>query len=236
MPIFEAHNISMRLPDGRWLFEEINIQLERGDVLALRGPSGVGKTTLLKCLAELIPYNEGYSVLHGKKPAEYGIPEWRSRVMYVPQRPATHPGCPMDLFKAVKKFSSQKHKAKLGNPITIGMNWELSESHFYEKWSNLSGGEMQRCSLAIAIALAPDILLLDEPTSALDPQAVSLVEKTLKGKTCIWITHDPQQEQRVATRTLKMTRQRAPTPLDSDEESQGIQEQDDRPISITMDV
>lgn len=70
----------------------------------------VRKTTLLKCLAELIPYTNGYSTLHGKKPRDYGVPVWRARVMYIPQRPSAHPGCPLDLFRTVKRFSSQKHK------------------------------------------------------------------------------------------------------------------------------
>lgn len=68
------------------------------------------KTTLLKCLAELVPYTEGEISLNGKSPLVFGIPNWRSKVMYVPQRPAVHPGTPMDLFNMAKKYSSQKGK------------------------------------------------------------------------------------------------------------------------------
>lgn len=95
---------------------------------------------------------------------------------------------------------------------------------------------MQRCALAVALALNPDILLLDgktfiiiiikniiilkhslliEPTSALDPESIKLVENTLKSKTCIWISHDPGQQERVGTHTLTLTRSHAPTPSDS---------------------
>lgn len=61
-------------------------------------------------MAELIPYSAGQSTLNGKSPAHFGIPIWRSRVMYVPQRPAIHPGTPMDLFNMAKKYVSQKDK------------------------------------------------------------------------------------------------------------------------------
>ncbi|ORX54990.1 P-loop containing nucleoside triphosphate hydrolase protein [Hesseltinella vesiculosa] len=209
MALLEARGISMQLSNERWLFRNVDLTLDQGDILIVRGPSGAGKTTLLKCLAELVPYTEGYPLLHGKKPVDYGIPSWRTKVMYVPQRPALHPGSPMDLFTMAKKFQAQKNKS-FGDPTKIGMEWNLSESHFLESWSNLSGGEMQRCALAIALALNPDVLLLDEPTSALDPDTTQLVEKTLKGRTCIWITHSTEQQERVATKTLNIPRLAAP--------------------------
>ncbi|CAO3643377.1 unnamed protein product [Cunninghamella blakesleeana] len=199
--MFEAKGFSMKVSNDRWLFRDISLNVEKGDVLILRGPSGSGKTTLLKCLAELVPYESGEAALYEKTASDYGIPQWRSKVMYVPQRAAIHPGTPLDLFNMAKSFQSQKSKT-FGDPTKIGMEWNLSESHFEENWSNLSGGEMQRCALAVALALNPEILLLDEPTSALDPESTLLVEKTLRTRTCIWITHSNEQESRVATKTL----------------------------------
>ncbi|CEG76012.1 hypothetical protein RMATCC62417_10973 [Rhizopus microsporus] len=213
---------------GRWLFKDISFTLEKNDILVLRGPSGVGKTTLLKCIAELVPYDQGYCTLHGKDVNHYAVPIWRSRVMYVPQRPSVHPGTPLDFFKIVSNYASQKNK-KIDDPVKIGSEWNLSESHFNEKWSNLSGGEMQRVALAIAVALNPDILLLDEPTSALDPESIQLVEKTLKTKTCIWITHDPKQQERVGTHSLTLAKSNGSTPNGSTDQSD-----DNDTISIQM--
>ncbi|ORZ03872.1 ATP-binding cassette transporter [Syncephalastrum racemosum] len=218
--LFEAHGVSMRLPEGRWLFRDIDIRLDKGEVLVLQGASGTGKTTLLKCLSELIPYTAGECLLRGKPPAEYGIPRWRSKVMYVPQRPTAHPGTPLDLFRTVRKFSSQKEKKQIGNPVEIGMKWNLSESHFNERWANLSGGEMQRCALAVAIAFHPDVLLLDEPTSALDQDSAEKVEHDLKKYACIWITHDDEQARRVETRRISLKRHPAPNEEGYDEEQE----------------
>ncbi|KAI8377782.1 P-loop containing nucleoside triphosphate hydrolase protein [Radiomyces spectabilis] len=220
MTIFEAKGVSMQLADGRWLFRDVDIALNKQDVLVLRGPSGAGKTTLLKCLAELVPFASGELYLHDKRPSDYGIPGWRSRVMYVPQRPAVHPGTPLDLFNMVKKFKNQRDK-RFDDPIQIGMDWNLSQSHFHEKWSNLSGGEMQRCALAVALALNPEVLLLDEPTSALDPESTLLVEETLKSRTCIWITHSNEQESRVATKSLVLNRQTASSESVKDDDVSG---------------
>lgn len=116
-PIFQAQDITMQLPDGRHLFKDISIDLEEGEIYCLEGPSGCGKTTLLKCIAELIPYDKGYCTLYDKDVNDYTVPVWRSRVMYVPQRPSVHPGTPMDFFKMVKNFASQKNK-ELGDPVS----------------------------------------------------------------------------------------------------------------------
>lgn len=77
------------------------------------------KTTLLKCIAELVPYESGTIKLHNKTANDYGVPLWRSRVMYVPQRPAIHSGSPMDLFNMAKNFASQKEKKAFGDPVCL---------------------------------------------------------------------------------------------------------------------
>ncbi|KAG0041554.1 hypothetical protein BGZ89_007369, partial [Linnemannia elongata] len=77
--------------------------------------------------------------------------------------------------------------------------WGIRPHLWHKKWNTLSGGEMQRISLAIGCSFRPEILLLDEPTSALDEVSCEKVEKTLGHLNCLWVTHNPQQAHRIST-------------------------------------
>ncbi|KAI8050881.1 P-loop containing nucleoside triphosphate hydrolase protein [Syncephalis plumigaleata] len=240
MPMLKAENLTRTKNDGTPLFRDISFAVGEGEILVIRGPSGVGKSTMLRCIAQLDEVDEGTVTLDGSTPDDFGIPVWRSRVAYVPQRPASLPGTPYDFYKRVCSFAAQRQRLKqliasrtpsaitpaiaaapatqttgdihdneaLTSPIDVGLKWNLGESIWRTEWSRLSGGEAQRAALAIAVALEPDILLLDEPTSALDPDTCRLVEATLVTRPggCIWITHDPLQADRVATRVLNLRR------------------------------
>jgi len=87
---FQAVNLSKKKPDGSYLFKDVSISLREREIITITGPSGVGKTTLLKCIAELVVFEEGKLYLDDKSPDQHGIPLWRTRVMYVPQRPGKY--------------------------------------------------------------------------------------------------------------------------------------------------
>ncbi|CAB4486672.1 unnamed protein product [Rhizophagus irregularis] len=200
---FKLEDLYKLKSDGTFLFRDISFSLKKGDILTISGPSGVGKTTLLKCIAQLTLYEGGSIYLNDRTPEEYGIPVWRTRVMYVPQRTPIMPGTPMEFYNKMSDFGAQR-TIYHNDPIEISQRWGISEELWDKPWNHLSGGEIQRVSLAIAISCNPDVLLLDEPTSALDPNTTLLVEETLKEHTCIIVTHSPEQETRISTKTYKL--------------------------------
>ena len=134
-----------------------------------------------------------------------GVPTYRTRVLYVPQRPSLLPGTPHDFLTVISSFSSRGKRSKhndpiyvmdMERPIEVAKAWGIEEELWDRNWSNLSGGEAQRVAMAIAVGLnAAEILLLDgkhryrvvqhlltlisEPTSALDPASSASVEKLL---------------------------------------------------------
>ena len=93
-----------------------------------------------------------------------------------------------------------------GQLTTLLTQWNLSPDILNRQWSTLSGGEAQRVSLAIAIALRPTVLLLDESTSNLDDEATALVETTLKGLDIpiIMVSHDKRQIQRLCNQAIDL--------------------------------
>ncbi|CAG8628573.1 25470_t:CDS:2 [Gigaspora margarita] len=199
----KVEEISKLKPNGTYLFKDVSLIVYDNDILTISGPSGVGKTTLLKCISQLAVYEEGSMFLDDRSPEEYGIPNWRTRVMYVPQRTPIMQGTPLEFHENVLKFKSQqKDRYKYDDPVEIAERWNVNRDLWEKSWNQLSGGEIQRISLAIALSCKPQILLLDEPTSALDPTTCLLVERTLKEYTCIWVTHNMEQENRVSNHRL----------------------------------
>jgi len=220
--LLEIRDLACLKEEGSPIFSKLNFVVNEGDIVIIQGKSGSGKTTLLKCLSHLNVY-DGQVLYRGRSPKSYGIPTYRTRVLYLPQRPSLLPGTPRDFLTVISSFSSRKKSAKsklneqvsvtdMEHPIELAKAWGVEEELWDRDWSHLSGGEAQRVALAIAVGLnAAEVLLLDEPTSALDPQSSASVEKVLASelraaesalKAMIWITHSEEQGQRVGTRHL----------------------------------
>ena len=174
----------------------VSFELNDGECIALQGPSGVGKSLLLRAIADLDP-NEGAIKLDGTLREAVPAPLWRKQVTYV----AAEPGWWADIVQ--EHFSGWNDAipmvARLGLPPNCG-SWQIQR---------LSTGERQRLGLARALMLRSRVLLLDEPTSALDATSTAVVESIVaeriaSGTGVIWSTHDSAQAHRVGSRLFVM--------------------------------
>jgi putative ABC transport system ATP-binding protein len=174
----------------------VSFDLQDGECVALQGPSGVGKTLLLRSIADLDP-NEGTVKLDGTLREAMPAPDWRKRVTYL----AAEPGWWSDIVQ--EHFSGWDEAlpliTRLGLPHSCGP-WPIQR---------LSTGERQRLGLVRALMLRSRVLLLDEPTSALDSTSAAAVESLIaerasNGTSVVWSTHDDAQARRVGSRVLVM--------------------------------
>ncbi|KAF8844939.1 P-loop containing nucleoside triphosphate hydrolase protein [Paxillus ammoniavirescens] len=218
--LLELRDVSCAKDNEHTIFSKLDFDVKEGDVVVLQGKSGSGKTTLLKCIAHLNVY-DGRILYRGRTAKSFGVPSFRTKVSYVPQRPSLLPGTPREFLATVSSFNSRKVPRSVSDgsgltyPIEIAKAWGIDEELWDRNWSNLSGGESQRIALATAVGLnTAEVLLLDEPTSALDPQSTVLVERFMSNelrsseselKAILWITHSEEQGRRVGSRFLRIS-------------------------------
>lgn len=169
---------------------EVSFTLYSGECLAIIGPSGSGKSRLLRAIADLDPHS-GSVWLHGKGRASMPAHRWRQRVGYLPAESAWWG----ELVADHMPDPGAERLAELGLAAEV-MDWQISR---------LSSGERQRLALLRLLAGEPEVLLLDEPTANLDADSAEQVERLLarqqaQGKGLIWVSHDEAQVRRVADR------------------------------------
>ncbi len=171
------------------------LTLAAGECVCLSGPSGAGKTLLLRAIADLDPH-EGEVKLNGESCTTMRAPQWRRRVGLLPAESAWW----HDTVGPHFTHGDTALLLRLGFPPEV-MGWQVRR---------LSTGERQRLALARLLANEPHVLLLDEPTASLDPANVGKVEEVIAdyrhghNAAVLWVSHDPQQIGRVADRQLRL--------------------------------
>lgn len=192
------------------LFQNFSFQLRSGVTNVVTGPSGSGKSQLLRVLARLSPCVDGGNIiLCGKEMREYNdATEWRRRVRYITQYKIDIPGTPLEFMKRVVHFRSWSKLDLSINEVVQDVKrylceWGIEDDLINIDWSLLSGGQTQRVLLAFALTSRPKVLLLDESTSALDITSKLAVEKSIvdftknAGGFAVWVSHDKEQAERL---------------------------------------
>lgn len=189
-PLLQIKNLS------RTTFGPITLDVDSGDCLCISGPSGTGKSQLLRAIAELDPV-EGELLLDGIPSHAMSPVEWRSQVGLLPPDSSWWYDTPGAHF----------HNGMAVPLEQVGLGSAILE----QAVARLSSGEKQRLALLRLLANEPRVLLLDEPTANLDPENTRRVESVIDGyrrkhaAAVLWVSHDRRQIERVANRRLEFS-------------------------------
>jgi len=176
------------------IFPPLSLKVKRGEIVAIRGASGSGKSVFLRAIVDLDP-NEGEVFLDRVERSNMPANIWRSKVAMIPAQTGWWADEVAEHFEKTNQLDGLLKALDL--PAEI-LTWQVSR---------LSTGERHRLGIVRAISLKPQVLLLDEPTAALDKKATILVEDLInkqakQGVAIILVTHDEEQAKRLANRSF----------------------------------
>jgi tungstate transport system ATP-binding protein len=202
--LIEVKDLEIRRA-GRVTLTVEQLSIARGETLALVGPNGAGKSTLLLALARLLKPARGEIYFDGKALHEWDELDYRRRISFVFQAPllidmTVEQNVALGLtFRRTARRETKARVRKWMEQLSI-------ESLSRRRAGELSGGEAQRVSLARALVLDPELLLLDEPFAALDPPTHARMLDDLSTllaageRTAVFVTHDLQEAAQISDR------------------------------------
>ncbi|MGH4122957.1 MAG: ABC transporter ATP-binding protein [Clostridium sp.] len=192
--------------NGKVILKDINITIEKGQLVAFIGPSGCGKTTTLKMINKLLTPTTGDILINGEKIGEKNTIKLRRNMGYVIQQAGLLPhltiGENIGLIASIEKMPKDKIEEKVIELLNLV---GLDPKDYVNKYpKELSGGQQQRVGVARALIMDPDVILMDEPFSALDPitktqlqDEIFNIQQNFK-KTIIFVTHDMDEALKLA--------------------------------------
>lgn len=198
--IYAAKDLEFSYDGTRTIFSNVSLSLNRGEIFCILGPNGTGKSTLLRCMINLLDYKKGSVYIEEKDIMSMEREEMAKRVAFVPQGyQVAFPYTVLDyvLMGRAPYIPAFASPTEEDTRIAFDSINEAGIMHLVNKPVNeVSGGEHQMALIARALAQKPDILLLDEPTSHLDfgnqMQVLSLIERLKeKGITIVMTSHFP---------------------------------------------
>lgn len=209
--MIEFKNVRKQFSD-RTILNDISFNIDRGELVAIIGGSGCGKTTTLKMINRLINPSSGQILIDGKDIKSKDIIELRRNIGYVIQQTGLFPHMTVreniEIVPRIKKMNEKNIKKRTYELMEmVGLN---SDEYLDRYPTELSGGQQQRIGVARAFAINPEIILMDEPFSALDPitriqlqeELIELQEK-LK-RTIVFVTHDMDEAIKIADKICIM--------------------------------
>lgn len=200
----ETKGLSRAVP-GKVLINNVSLLVQPGEVLAVVGRSGAGKSSFLRLLNRLDEPTAGTVLLNGEDYRGIAPRALRRRVGMVMQMAYLFPGT----VAANIAFGPRHHGECFGPDQIAALLGRVGLPRYEDRDVNtLSGGEAQRVSVARTLANAPEVLLLDEPTSSLDDASARGIEELVldiieeRRLTCLIVTHNRSQAARMAGRTM----------------------------------
>ncbi len=218
---FELRDVGIDIAGSR-LLKGIDIALVGGDILAVTGPSGTGKTLLLRAMVGLDDVACGSITLRGASPASYGWPAYRRRVMLLPTSHPLLPGTVADNFEEPASYRGAKAAPTAMQQRQLLKQVGLDVAPDRDV-ATLSTGEQRRMAMARAVWMQPDVLVADEPTNGLDEANAAIVERLLRehahadnhanntgeGRVVVVVSHDQALISRLSNRSLDVTAHRS---------------------------
>ena len=213
--MLQIKNISKTYKTGNLVqraLDDVSLNLRDNEFVAILGPSGSGKTTLLNIIGGLDRYDSGDLIINGISTKKYKDRDWDSyrnhTVGFVFQSYNLIPHqtvlANVELALTISGISGKERRERAIKALEeVGLGEQI-----HKKPNQMSGGQMQRVSLARALVNNPDILLADEPTGALDSetsiQVMDLLEEVAKDRLVVMVTHNPELAYQYATRIVKV--------------------------------
>jgi osmoprotectant transport system ATP-binding protein len=207
MAVIEFRDVSYHLSDGRAILRNLNLEVQRGEILVLLGRSGSGKTTALKLVNRLLETPRGELCVEGRPSQQWDVIQLRRHIGYAIQDVGLFPHYTVEhnigLVPTIENWPKEKIANRVHELIKlVGLDGDVASRYPHQ----LSGGQRQRVGVARALAADPPILLMDEPFGALDPltrtdlqrEFLSLQQKLQK--TVLFVTHDLREAMLLGSR------------------------------------
>ncbi|MDX4069598.1 ATP-binding cassette domain-containing protein [Aliarcobacter skirrowii] len=175
--VLEIKNLKFAYKKGNYIFSNFNLNLKKGELVTIIGKSGSGKSTL-------------FELILGNLKQEFGeIKKSKTAIIFQDPFSSFHPT--YTIYEQIKDVLNRDFKDELDKILP---KLSLDIEFLYKKPYELSGGQLQRCSILRAILLKPELLLVDEPTSALDNiiayETMKLIVELLDSCAVLLVTHD----------------------------------------------